>query len=125
MTSTTSPERTYNPTAGSACVPPTYAADLDVLERCAADVIERATSLVSGLSDAQFNFKPSPVAWSVAQCLKHLVLTGSIAADSQADAIAKLRADGKRSEGPYSYRGLAAKMGSMLSGGVEPPVREK
>lgn len=31
-----------------------------------------ARSVVSGLSDAQLNWKPSPDKWSIAQCLEHL-----------------------------------------------------
>jgi hypothetical protein len=33
---------------------------------------EDARQLVSGLSEAQLNWRPSPTAWSVAQCLAHL-----------------------------------------------------
>jgi uncharacterized damage-inducible protein DinB len=33
---------------------------------------------VSGLSDAQLTFKPSPDAWSIAQVLDHLVMVGPI-----------------------------------------------
>ncbi|HEV8447116.1 MAG TPA: DinB family protein [Gemmatimonadaceae bacterium] len=121
---TTSP-RVYNPISGSSCVPPTYAGDLDVLPGCLAAVIEDAKSIVAGLSDAQFNWKPSPGQWSVAQCLKHLVLTGTIAANGQEAAIAQLHERGRRSDGPYVYRGIAGKMGTMISKGVEPPVQKK
>lgn len=30
---------------------------------------------VSGLSDAQLNFKPAPYKWSVADCMKHIAVT--------------------------------------------------
>ena len=33
---------------------------------------EAARSVVSGLSDAQLNWKPAPDQWSIAQCLEHL-----------------------------------------------------
>ena len=32
----------------------------------------RARELVSGLSEAQLNWKPAPGSWSIAQCLEHL-----------------------------------------------------
>jgi hypothetical protein len=117
--------RAYNPIAGSSCVAPTYAADLEILPGYADAVIDDAKSLVAGLSDTEFNWKPSPSQWSIAQCLKHLVLSGSFAADGQQAAIARLRERGQRSDGPYVYRGVSAIMGNMLMKGVEPPVQRK
>lgn len=119
------PRHTYNPTSGTRCIAPTYAADLDVLLPHAAAIRDDARSLTADLTDAQFNWKPSPVRWSIAQCLKHLVLTGRIAVDQQGAAIARLEHAGKRSDGPYKYSGIAAKMGNMLMGGVEPPVQKR
>lgn len=118
-------DRTYNPTSGSRCIAPTYASDLDVLLTCAAAVRNDAESLTAGLSDEQFNWKPSPVRWSIAQCIKHLVLTGTMAAEQQEAAITKLEREGKRSVGPYKYGGIAAKMGNMLMSSVEPPVQKR
>ena len=115
-------QRTYQPSSGSRCLAPTYAADLDVLTGNAAAILEDARSLMAGLSDAQFNWKPSPVRWSISQCVKHLVLTGTMAATEQEAAITKLERAGARSDGPYEYRGIPSKMGNMLMGGVEPPV---
>jgi hypothetical protein len=116
------PPRSYNPVSGSRCIAPTYASDLDVLPPAAAAIRDDARSLTAGLSDDQFNWKPSPERWSIAQCIKHLVLTGSIAANQQKAAIARLAQAGRRSDGPYTYGGISAKMGNMLMGGVEPPV---
>jgi len=124
VTAATTP-RAYNPIAGASCVAPTYAADLDILPGHVAAVIEDARSLVAGLSDAQFNWKPSPGQWSIAQCLRHLVLTGTFAANGQDAAIAGLRARGRRSDGPYVYRGIPAMMGGLIMKGVEPPVQKK
>ena len=125
MTNAATEPRVYNPISGLSCVAPTYASDLDVLPGHVAAVIDDARSIAAGLSDAQFNWKPSPDQWSVAQCLKHLVLTGTIAANGQEAAIDRLQRSGKRSDGPYTYRGIPAKMGSMISRGVEPPVKKK
>jgi hypothetical protein len=36
---------------------------------------EAACQLVSGLSEAQLNWKPAPDKWSIAQCLEHLAVT--------------------------------------------------
>ena len=125
MTAAATPPRVYNPTSGSSCIAPTYAGDLDVFPGHVAAVIDDAKSIVAELSDAQFNWKPSAGQWSVAQCLKHLVLTGTFAANGQEAAIAQLRDRGRRSDGPYVYRGIPARMGSMISKGVEPPVKRK
>src|SRR2546427_857713 len=38
---------------------------------------ERATQLVSGLSDDQLNWKPAPKKCSIAQCLEHLAVTSN------------------------------------------------
>lgn len=50
----------------------------DVLQTIAA-VAEKnsdaARQLVSGLSEAQLNWKPAPDKWSIAQCLDHLAVT--------------------------------------------------
>src|SRR5262245_55969992 len=79
--------RTYNPTSGKDCVAPSFAADLDCLDGHIVAVLDSARALASGLSDGQFNWKPSPSQWSVAQCLRHLVLTGTFAANGQDAAI--------------------------------------
>ena len=115
----------YNPISGSRCIAPTYASDLDVLPAHAAVVRDDARALTAGLSDVQFNWKPSPERWSIAQCIKHLVLTGSLAANEQEAAIMKLERAGKRSDGPYTYGGIAAKIGNMLMSGIEPPVQKR
>jgi DinB superfamily len=125
MTAATTAPRAYNPISGSSCIAPAYASDLDVLHDDVTAVIDDAKSIVAGLSDAQFNWKPSAGRWSVAQCLEHLVLTGTFAANGQETAIAKLRDRGRRSDGPYVYRGIPARMGTMISKGVEPPVQKK
>ena len=41
----------------------------------AEDNSDAARQLVSGLNDAQLNWKPAPDKWSIAQCLDHLAVT--------------------------------------------------
>lgn len=122
---TAQPGRAYNPISGASCIAPTFADDLDVLTGHLSAVIDSARSLADGLSDQQFNWKPSPAQWSIAQCVQHLVLTGAFAANGQQAAIDKLKRAGRRSSGPYSYRGIPAAMGRMLMKTVEPPVSKK
>jgi hypothetical protein len=48
---------------------------LDTLAR-EADVLEHdASALLEGLTDPQANWRPSPGAWSIAQCVDHLAVT--------------------------------------------------
>ena len=117
--------RQYHPISGSSCIAPTYAADLDVLPPLIAAVRADVKSLTTGLSDVQFNWKPTPARWSIAQCIKHLMLTGTGGANGQQTAIARLRERGQLSDGPYAYRGIPAMMGNMLMGSIEPPVQRK
>jgi hypothetical protein len=117
--------RTYDPISGSNCIAPTYASDLDVLPAHAVAIRDDARSLTADLTDAQFNWKPSPVRWSVAQCIKHLVLTGTVAAVEQESAIERLERAAKRSVRPYKYGGITAMMGKILMKGVEPPVQKR
>src|SRR5690242_9377138 len=59
---------TSNPKALNQSLPDDLQSILNELDRTDED----ARQLVSGLSDAQLNWRPSPTAWSVAQCLAHL-----------------------------------------------------
>ncbi|MDB4291972.1 DinB family protein [Maribacter sp.] len=36
---------------------------------------ERLTSTLDGLNEAQLNFKPTPDAWSIAECVEHLAIS--------------------------------------------------
>lgn len=42
------------------------------------DADTRATALAQGLSIAQLNWRPSPEAWSIGQCLDHLTITNDV-----------------------------------------------
>jgi hypothetical protein len=116
---------TYNPISGATCIAPSYASDLDVLTRSIPAIRDDVRTLTAGLSDAQINWRPSREHWSIAQCIKHLVLTGTYACEAQASAIAQARGQRRLSDGPYKYGGIPAKMGKMLMSSVEPPVAKK
>lgn len=63
-----------------------------------------ATGLVSGLSDAQFNWQPAPGRWSMAGCFEHLNLSAAQLFIPSIDAaIADARARGLTSAGPFTY----------------------
>lgn len=67
-------------------------------------VRQDAVGLMSGLSDAQFNWQPEPGRWSMSGCFDHLNLTAAQLFIPRIDAaIAKARAEGLKSNGPFSY----------------------
>ena len=83
--------------------------------------VSHAESLVTGLSHAQFNWRPAPGRWSIAQCLRHLntVNGGDIAALRTAVADGKAR--GLTGEGPFQYGFLSRKFVASMA----PPVTRK
>src|SRR5258706_4433172 len=64
---------------------------------------DAARQLVSGLSEAQLNWKPAPDKWSIAQCLDHLAVTSSKFGPYFTTAIARARRK-RPVTSPPSYR---------------------
>jgi len=64
---------------------------------------EAAREVVSGLSNAQLNWKPAPEKWSIAQCLDHLAVTSHKFDGYFSDALARGRKKWPVSTGP-AYR---------------------
>jgi hypothetical protein len=65
----------------------------------------RTHDLLAGLSDADAHVAPEPGAWSVAQCLDHLVVAGSKMRKRLEEDIARSRELGRvaRSDGPARF----------------------
>src|SRR5207237_2812779 len=80
-----------------------------------------AADLVSGLSDAQFNWKPAPKRWSIGECFGHLILTGRSLGKGADDVIAQTSAKGLRSERPGKH-GI---VGNFFVNSMNPPYRMK
>jgi hypothetical protein len=67
-------------------------------------VKQDATGLMSGLSDAQFNWRPEPGRWSMAECFDHLNKCAAGIYIPKIDAaIADARTRGLKSNGPFAY----------------------
>ena len=67
-------------------------------------VRQDAVGLMSGLSDAQFNWQPAPGRWSMAGCIDHLNKTAAQLFIPRIDAaIATAREKNLRSNGPFAY----------------------
>ena len=63
-----------------------------------------ATGLMSGLSDAQFNWQPGPDRWSMGGCFDHLNKSAAGLFMPTIDrALADARARNIRSDGPFAY----------------------
>jgi len=67
-------------------------------------VRQDATGLMSGLTNAQFNWQPEPGRWSMAGCFEHLNKSAAQLFIPKIDAaIATARARNLRSNGPFAY----------------------
>jgi hypothetical protein len=66
-------------------------------------VKQDATGLMSGLSDAQFNWQPEPGRWSMAGCFDHLNKSAAGFILKIDAAIADARTRGLKSNGPFAY----------------------
>jgi len=70
-------------------------------------VRQDALGLMSGLSDAQFNWQPAPGRWSIAGCVDHLnKLAAGLFIPKIDGAIADARARNLKSDGPFAYSAL-------------------
>lgn len=75
-------------------------------------------NLVEGISESQFNWRPSPEKWSIAQCLEHLN-SGWGALPKLDRAIAAAGERGVRGGGPYRHPML----GKLYLRFTEPPPK--
>jgi len=67
-------------------------------------VRQDAVGLMSGLTDAQFNWQPATGRWSMAGCFDHLNKSaGDLFVPMLDRAIADARANGRTSDGPFVY----------------------
>lgn len=68
------------------------------------DAIKKeGAGIAAGLSDAQFNWRPGPGRWSIAQNLAHLNVGDLKVLPAFDRAITEGRAQGKTSPGPFRY----------------------
>lgn len=80
-----------------------------------------AKELTQGLSEARFNWRPAPDAWSIEECLEHLTVVGHWEARAIEKAVDEGRARGLTGSGPFSYGPVER----FIIGMTEPPVRQK
>ena len=95
--------------------------DLEDLRRQFVEIGVDAQRLVEGLSEAQFNWRPSPGQWSIAECLAHLNLVDGSAALQLAPVIEHARSSGPFGSGVFRY----GRITSWMIRKTEPPVKTK
>jgi hypothetical protein len=83
--------------------------------------LERAEALVRGLSREQFNWRPEPRRWSIAQCLAHLVVVNRQDVEPLAAAIRTAREKGMLGTPPFRYGSISR----WFVRSMEPPVRHR
>lgn len=84
-------------------------------------IAEQAKALIKGLSETQFNWRPSAGEWSIEECFGHLTLVGQTEIRLLEKAIQNAMDRGIRGEGPFQYGFLAR----TILRHTEPPVRRK
>src|SRR5438309_1540474 len=83
--------------------------------------VSHAESITFGLSNEQFNWRPEPERWSIAQALAHLNSVNQIDLAPLRTAIEVGRSRNLRGMGPFTYGLLSRKFIASM----EPPVRHK
>lgn len=78
-------------------------ADLDECRALFTTAREDVRELVSGLSEEDFNWRPTENEWSVGECLDHLCVIGGALIPLIDAGIEKARTNGWKSDGPYRY----------------------
>jgi hypothetical protein len=86
-----------------------------------AAVRDRANRLAAGLSHTQFNWRPAPEKWSIAECFAHLNVTGEGVVKQIRSSIADARRRGLVGSGPFAYGWFAR----WFERSQEPPVKKR
>lgn len=98
--------------------------------------VSHLESVTHGLSGAQFNWKPEPARWSIAECVNHLNIANGGDLAPLESAITEGRAKKRMGDGPFTYGFLSKKfIATMEPGGrrkikapklyVPPPQADK
>jgi hypothetical protein len=95
--------------------------DLEDFRRLLEAVNVDARDLTSELTDAQFNWRPAPGQWSIAECLDHLTRTGRVAVGHIRETLEDARRRKLYSRGPFRY----GMLGQMIVRSMGPRPRMK
>jgi hypothetical protein len=85
--------------------------------------VSHLETLAHGLSDAQFNWKPEPARWSIAECVMHLNIANGGDLAPLESAISEGRAKNRTGDGPFTYGFLSKKFIAFAEPGGRRKVR--
>jgi hypothetical protein len=95
-------------------------AELETYQDQLLSIRQDAQGLMSGVSDAQFNWRPAPSRWSMGECFQHLNrCAAKLFVPGIDSAIATARSKDFRNPGPFVYPALQR----MFLRTSEPPPR--
>lgn len=77
--------------------------ELELYRQQFESLADQAQDMIAGLTEAQFNWRPEPVSWSIEECLAHLVMTGNVYIANLESAISDARTRGMRGQPPFQY----------------------
>jgi hypothetical protein len=93
--------------------------ELEKYRRQFEEISKQAQELTAGLTEPQFNWRPSAADWSIQECLAHLTMVGQVEADAVEEAIGKAREQGLTGTGLFEYPAWER----YFLRETEPPVR--
>lgn len=82
---------------------------------------QAARDLFEGRTEAQLLWRPAPDAWSIAECLLHLIQTGCVYLASIDRALEDGRRRGTTGDGPYRHSWFSR----WFVASLEPPVKRR
>ncbi|HYL39567.1 MAG TPA: DinB family protein [Bryobacteraceae bacterium] len=77
------------------------------------NIKEDALELSAPLDESQWNWKPAPARWSIAECLTHLNVVNGLDLPQITDVMKRGRADGWTGTGPFRYGFLSRRFVRM------------
>ena len=99
----------------------TLAPEVDDYRKEFERLAEEANALVAPLTEEQFNWKPAPDSWSIAECLDHLNTTARLYLPHLDTGIAEGLRRGLYGKGPFTHDLI----GRLFVRSMEPPARIK
>ncbi|HEV8304618.1 MAG TPA: DinB family protein [Gemmatimonadales bacterium] len=95
--------------------------DLEDLLRQLEAIKAEGHAVCAGLTESQFNWRPGPARWSMAECLVHLNVAVTRTLPAFDRAIEQGRATGRVAEGPFRYGWFA----NWMVRSMEPPPKRR
>jgi hypothetical protein len=93
--------------------------ELELYRQQFEQIKQQAQELTAGLDEAHFNWRPSPLDWSIEECVSHLTMVGQWEIRAIETAIEQARQRGLTGQGPFEYGAIDR----YILHQTEPPVR--